>query len=97
LFCPLGAIYGILNWVSFFFVRFHPEECNDCDRCKTLCRYHGRGERRGGDMRCIRCLDCTRCTAVTLSTVFQRRRKSVDEPQLVNIEQDGENDQGNVS
>lgn len=90
LFCPLGAIYGILNWVSFFFVKFHPEECNDCDRCRTLCRYHGRGERRGDDMRCIRCLDCTRCSAVTFSTIFKRRRKPTDEPQLVNIEQPNE-------
>jgi len=86
LFCPLGAIYGILNWVSFFFVKFHPHECNDCDRCRTLCKYHGRGERRGDDMRCIRCLDCTRCTAVTFSTIFKRQPKSADEPQLVNIE-----------
>lgn len=86
LFCPLGAIYGILNWVSFFFVKFHPHECNDCDRCRTLCKYHGRGERRGDDMRCIRCLDCTRCTAVTFSTIFRRQSKSADKPQLVNIE-----------
>ena len=76
LFCPLGAIYGLLNRLSFFFVRFHPTECNDCDRCRTLCRYHGQGERRGDDMRCIRCMDCTRCTAVTLSHVFQPRSES---------------------
>ena len=90
LFCPLGAIYGILNKVSFFFVRFHPAECNDCDRCRSLCHYHGREERRGGDMRCIRCLDCTRCTAVTLSTSFGRQRKSAEQPELVNITQDSE-------
>jgi len=92
LFCPLGAIYGILNWVSFFFVKFHPDECNDCDRCRTLCKYHGRGERRGDDMRCIRCLDCTRCSAVTFSTIFRRQRKSAGEPQLVNIDQPNENE-----
>jgi len=90
LFCPLGAIYGILNKFSFFFVRFHPAECNDCDRCRSLCHYHGREERRGGDMRCIRCLDCTRCTAVTLSTSFGRQRKSAEQPEPVNITQEDE-------
>jgi len=92
LFCPLGAIYGILNKVSFFFVRFHPAECNDCDRCRSLCHYHGREERRGGDMRCIRCLDCTRCTAVTLSTSFGRQRKSAEQPELVSITQESESE-----
>ena len=71
LFCPLGAIYGLCNRVSLLFLRFHPEDCNDCDLCRRLCRYHGRSERRSGDSSCIRCLDCTRCSALTVSHVFQ--------------------------
>jgi ferredoxin-type protein NapH len=51
------------------------DRCNDCDLCRRLCRYHGLGQRRGDDQRCIRCLDCTRCTAVTLSHVFQSETK----------------------
>ena len=69
--CPLGAIYSLFNRVSLVFLRFHSDRCNDCDLCRRLCRYHGLGQRRGDDQRCIRCLDCTRCTAVTLSHVFQ--------------------------
>jgi polyferredoxin len=84
LFCPVGAIYGLCNRVSFFFLRFHPERCNDCDVCRRQCRYHGSGERRGDEMRCVRCLECTRCTAVTLSHVFQRPRRQ-EEPQLVTM------------
>ena len=72
LLCPLGAIYSLSNRVSFVFLRFHPSQCNDCDRCRSLCQYHARGERRGNDLRCIRCLDCTRCSAVTLDNVWQR-------------------------
>jgi ferredoxin-type protein NapH len=71
LFCPLGAIYSLCNRVSFLYLRFHPERCNDCDLCRRLCRYHSRSERRSDDADCIRCLDCTRCTAVTVSHVFQ--------------------------
>jgi polyferredoxin len=92
-FCPLGAIYGLFNKVSFVFVRFHPHECNDCDLCSKLCRYHGRSERRGSDMRCIRCLDCTRCSAVTLSTAFQTRKKPGADSELVQISQEADQKQ----
>ena len=85
LFCPLGAIYGICNRISFFFLKFHPSECNDCDVCRKLCNYHGQSERRGGEMSCVRCMDCTQCSAVTLSSVFHRSRKAKAEPELVDI------------
>ena len=90
LFCPLGAIFGLSNRFSLFFLRFHPEQCNDCERCRSLCRYHGPSERRGSDMRCIRCLDCTRCSAVTLSSVFAPNRGSDAERDLVSIGGQGE-------
>jgi polyferredoxin len=70
LLCPLGGIYGLFNRFSLFFLRFNPQECNDCDACRSLCRRRGPSERRSGDLRCIRCLDCTRCSAVTLASVF---------------------------
>jgi len=72
--CPLGAVYALGSRVSFVFLKFHPERCNDCDLCRRLCRYHGPAERRGDDMNCIRCLDCTRCNAVTVSHVFPLQR-----------------------
>jgi ferredoxin-type protein NapH len=72
LFCPLGAIYSLSNRASFLFLRFHPQQCKDCDRCRTLCHSRGPSERRAGDLRCIRCLDCTRCKAVTVGTALER-------------------------
>ncbi len=72
LFCPLGAIYSLLNHVSFFFLRFQPERCDDCGLCNGLCRYGGPTKSRTGDQRCIRCLDCTSCHAITIGTVFGR-------------------------
>jgi ferredoxin-type protein NapH len=85
LFCPLGAIYSLCNRGSVFFLRFHAEQCNDCDLCRRLCRYRGRGERRGGEMRCIRCLDCTRCDAMTVSSVFARSGRLEAKPELIGI------------
>ena len=78
LFCPLGAIYGLFNRVSVFFVRFRPQRCDDCDLCRKLCHYRARSERRADDLRCIRCLDCTRCDAVGVSSIFGRADKSAD-------------------
>jgi ferredoxin-type protein NapH len=76
LFCPLGAIYGLLNRVSLLSLRFHPDRCKDCDLCRDLCHYRGAGERRPSDLRCIRCLKCTQCRAITLDTVFSRPEKA---------------------
>ncbi len=70
LFCPLGAIYGLLSHVSVFFLRFKPESCTDCELCRDLCRYGGRSERRASDQRCIRCMECTTCKAISVDNVF---------------------------
>lgn len=70
LFCPLGAIYGLFNRVSIFFLRFQPTLCNDCDRCRELCRCGSLADRRAGDQHCIRCLDCAQCDAINVGCVL---------------------------
>jgi ferredoxin-type protein NapH len=72
LFCPLGAIYGLANHVSLFYLRFHPDRCRDCELCRDMCDHRGPSQRRASQMRCIRCLDCTKCSAVTVSSVIGR-------------------------
>jgi polyferredoxin len=69
-FCPLGAIYGLCNRVSWFFLRFHPDRCRQCDVCRSLCRGGGRPEQRVDSLRCVRCLECANCHAVTLDTAL---------------------------
>ena len=73
LFCPLGAIYGLMNHVSFSFLRFRRASCRDCEVCRNLCLDRGRPEQRVDSMRCVRCLECTKCQAVTVETAFARR------------------------
>ncbi len=70
LFCPLGAIFSLCNYVSLLFVRFQPGRCNDCELCRDLCKYRGPAERRGSDLRCIRCLECVNCQALSVGTAF---------------------------
>lgn len=72
LFCPLGAIYAMMNHVSFVFLRFHPNLCAGCADCRSLCRDSREAEGRVDGMRCVRCLECTNCRSVTMETVLSR-------------------------
>jgi polyferredoxin len=68
LFCPLGAIYAVLNRVSLLFLRFHPEQCAGCASCRSLCRAGGRPQERLDGLNCVRCLECVQCQAVSVGT-----------------------------
>ena len=70
LFCPLGAIYSLLNYVSFLFLRFHRDKCIGCADCRSLCVDGGPAERRIDGLHCLRCAECTNSRAVTVETVL---------------------------
>ncbi len=78
LFCPLGAIYGLLNHVSFFFLRFHPDRCLDCSKCHSLCKRGGSPEGQVDSLHCVRCMECTDCSSVTLENYFTAAAKPGD-------------------
>jgi len=71
LFCPLGAIYGLSNHLSVFFLKFHPNRCTDCLACRNMCHYGASPGKRANDPRCIRCLECTRCGAIEVASVLK--------------------------
>jgi ferredoxin-type protein NapH len=75
LFCPLGAIYGLLNHFSFFFLRFHQDQCGQCVKCRSLCKRGGSPERDLDSSYCVRCMECAKCSAVTLETPFTTAAK----------------------
>jgi len=70
LFCPLGAIYGLLNHVSFFVLDFHKNRCVGCDPCRNFCLDGGRAKNRIDSLHCVRCLECAQCDAVSVDTIF---------------------------
>jgi len=70
LLCPLGAIFGLFNRISAFFLRFKPSLCLDCSICHSICNYDIKPDERANDPRCTRCLDCTRCRALTFASVL---------------------------
>jgi polyferredoxin len=78
LFCPLGAIYGLFNRVSFMVLRFHPERCRGCATCRSLCRDGRPAQDRADSSRCVHCLECTRCHALSVETIFSRPDEAGD-------------------
>ena len=53
--CPLGAIYGLFNRLSFFGVRVEKSKCTDCGLCVSHCKMD---IRHVNDQECIGCGEC---------------------------------------
>lgn len=54
-FCPLGALYGLFNKISFFGIKLEKSKCTSCGACINKCKmdvYHV------GDRECISCGEC---------------------------------------
>lgn len=53
--CPLGAIYGLFNRISFVGVKVDRKSCTECGLCISKCKMD---VRRVGDSECIACGEC---------------------------------------
>ena len=53
--CPLGALYGLFNKLSFFGIKVDTHKCIDCNRCAVKCLLD---VKRPGDGECISCGQC---------------------------------------
>lgn len=54
-FCPLGAIYGLFNKISFLGMKLDKSKCVDCGLCIGECRMD---VKKVGDHECISCGRC---------------------------------------
>lgn len=71
--CPLGAIYGLLNKVSFYRMHFTPQTCVGCKKCAHVCPMDVDPHAIPNSTECIRCGKCVDvCDANALKLgVFQ--------------------------
>ena len=53
--CPLGALYGLFNKISFFGVAVDQPKCTNCGLCMAQCKVDIRSV---GDQECISCGEC---------------------------------------
>ncbi len=54
-FCPLGALYGLFNKISFFGVQLDKSQCTNCNICVSKCKMD---INYVGDQECISCGEC---------------------------------------
>jgi len=56
--CPLGAIYGLLNRISFFRLHLNEAKCTHCNACKAACKMQVDVLKNPDSPECIRCGEC---------------------------------------
>jgi len=56
--CPIGAIYGFFNKISFYKLKVDKTKCTTCNICKTVCPADLTVHETPNHPDCIRCLDC---------------------------------------
>jgi len=56
--CPLGAIYGLLNKVSFYRLTVDADKCIHCGKCAAICKMDVDPCRTPQSAECIRCGAC---------------------------------------
>ncbi len=69
--CPLGAIYGLFNPVSWYRYQCAREACTGCGSCAAVCKMGVNPAIRPNSPECIRCGDCLRsCPQGALSSKY---------------------------
>ena len=72
-FCPLGAIYGLLNRISLYRVTVDPARCNHCGECTRQCPMAVAVPEDANGPECIRCGVCvTACRQGAVRCGFER-------------------------
>ena len=56
--CPLGAVYGIFNKISFCRLKIDTEKCTKCGACQKICKLDIPVYEKPNSMDCIRCGEC---------------------------------------
>lgn len=56
--CPLGAIYGLMNKISFYHMTVDQKKCVKCGKCAKVCRMDVDPVKEPNSAECIRCGDC---------------------------------------
>jgi len=56
--CPLGAIYGIFNKISFYRYTIDTTKCTQCGECQKICKLDIPVWKVPNSIDCIRCGDC---------------------------------------
>ncbi|QEK11831.1 4Fe-4S binding protein [Crassaminicella thermophila] len=56
--CPLGALYGLFNPISFYKFKIDKNMCTNCNDCVRKCNMNIEIYKNPNSIECIRCGDC---------------------------------------
>ncbi len=62
--CPLGAIYGLFNKISFVSYKVDNSKCTKCGVCQKNCKFNIKVYENPNSMDCIRCGQCIEACSV---------------------------------
>jgi len=80
--CPLGAIYGLLNKVSFMRLYVDKEACIKCGKCAKVCKMDVDPTKSPNSAECIRCGCCVHeCPVHAIRITFKREDKKLENKQ----------------
>ena len=65
--CPLGGIFALFNRGSLLYLKYDAPTCNECNLCRSRCKYDVKMDQSINNASCIRCLECTSCPAITVT------------------------------
>lgn len=72
--CPLGAIYGLFNPVSFYRLRVDEHKCVHCGACRKTCKMDIEVWKSPNSAECIRCGECKHaCPTGAIESGFDLR------------------------
>jgi len=76
MFCPLGGFLALFNRFSLFHLRFNPQECVECNLCRSRCSMGVKVDQKVNVSGCIRCLECTTCGAIEPCFALPEKNKA---------------------
>ena len=69
--CPLGAVYGLFNRISFYRIKVDSQKCTGCGTCQEKCKFDIPVWQNPDSMDCIRCGECKNaCPHDAITTGF---------------------------
>ncbi len=75
--CPLGAIYGLLNKVSFYHMTIDDHKCIHCGKCASVCKMDVNPVKECDSAECIRCGKCVEsCPTDAIHLGFRDKKSS---------------------
>ncbi len=72
--CPLGAVYGLFNKISFYRIKIDTDKCISCGACQKACRLDIPVWQNPDSLDCIRCGDCKAACPHKAISVFTLKK-----------------------